>query len=282
MSTTPNTLAVDITGPEDGPVVVLGSALGADRHMWDEVMPQLANYRVVRYDHPGHGLSRPLQLTEAEEITCPHTGEAGHTPHASASAHAGALRAALDEAGIEKFHIAGLSLGGMMALWWGINRPQDVLSVTMLSSGPVITPSDPWWEKAAHTRREGTGQIVEATLQRWFTPKYLEANGEQVRRTRRTYLECDGAGFAQCCEVIATLDCRPGLGQLQVPVGIVSAQYDASLPFAQADELAQTIAERSGVKTIVHRVEDAAHLSAVEQPQVVGSALVELLGEFSA
>ncbi|MGH3763189.1 alpha/beta fold hydrolase, partial [Actinophytocola sp.] len=49
----------EAAGPEDGPVVVLGGALGTDLRMWEpEVEPlTAAGFRVVRYDQRGHGRS---------------------------------------------------------------------------------------------------------------------------------------------------------------------------------------------------------------------------------
>lgn len=288
MSTTANELALEITGPEDGPVLVLGSSLGSDRHMWDEVVPLLEGWRIVRYDHPGHGKSAPLSLPSAVDQTCPVTGE-GHdnrtttegsedgARHAYATDHADALARSLAVAGIEKFHLAGLSLGGMMTLWWAANRPQDILSATVLCAGPVIEPSQTWWDKAHQVRSEGTASIVEATLERWFTPSFLEENGPLVQRTRQTYLQCDNEGFAQCCEIIATMDNRPDLNRIEVPVGFVCAEFDQSLPPKDAHTLAKHIRQRAAVPVMVEEIGDAAHLAAVEQPAAVAAALTRIL-----
>jgi 3-oxoadipate enol-lactonase len=51
-------LGYDVSGPRDAPVLVPGGWLGTDRRMWK---PQLAGlrerFRVVCYDHRGHGAS---------------------------------------------------------------------------------------------------------------------------------------------------------------------------------------------------------------------------------
>ncbi len=288
MSTNQNQLALEITGPEDAPVLVLGSSLGADRHMWDEIVPLLDGWRIVRYDHPGHGQSAPLSLPTAAAQTCPVSGQRGENlgtdndaedvpRHASPADHADALARSLAAAGIEKFHLAGLSLGGMMTLWWAANRPTDILSATVMCAGPVIEPSEAWWDKAQQVRSEGTGAIVEATLERWFTPSFLEENGPLVQRTRQTYLQCSDEGFAQCCEIIATMDNRPDLDRIEVPVGFICAEFDQSLPPRDAHALGEEIHQRAGVPVKVEEVSDAAHLAAVEQPAAVAAALTRIL-----
>ena len=46
----------DVAGPEDGHVVLMGASLGTTLAMWDEQVGPLAErFRVVRFDHRGHG-----------------------------------------------------------------------------------------------------------------------------------------------------------------------------------------------------------------------------------
>jgi 3-oxoadipate enol-lactonase len=47
-----------VEGPEDGRPLVFVNSLGLDLRMWDDVASILrSNYRVVRYDMRGHGLT---------------------------------------------------------------------------------------------------------------------------------------------------------------------------------------------------------------------------------
>jgi sigma-B regulation protein RsbQ len=49
---------VVLTGPEDGPVVMLANGFGCDQNMWRLVVPGLArDFRVVTFDHVGSGRS---------------------------------------------------------------------------------------------------------------------------------------------------------------------------------------------------------------------------------
>ncbi|MDO4664691.1 MAG: alpha/beta fold hydrolase [Actinomycetaceae bacterium] len=245
-----------VTGSENAPALVLGSSLGQDAHMWDEVLPYLDDFRVIRYEFFGHGKSDVLPQKMAR------TADLGNS-----------IIETLDQLGINKFHIAGLSLGAMMALWVSINYPQRVRSLTMMCAGSAIRPSAPWHEKAAQVRAGGTAPLVQGTMERWFTPEFIGQNSPAYQRTVAAFENTNALGYAQCCEVIADLDCRPHLQDLQVPAAIVHAEYDGTLPPAAAAELATQLHART------YFVPGAAHLAAVEQPQAVGEALANFLGE---
>ena len=121
---TPIDVSYDITGPDDGPVLVLSNSLGSTTAMWDPQVPALAErLRVVRYDHRGHGGS-PVPPG----------------PYALADLGADAL-ALLDRLGLERVHWCGLSLGGMVGMWLAINAPERidrlVLCCTSAQPGPT-------------------------------------------------------------------------------------------------------------------------------------------------
>src|ERR1019366_1736235 len=91
--------AYRVDGPDDAPTVVLVNSLGTDLHMWDQQVAALCNdLRIVRYDCRGHGASS----VPAGPYTI---SQLGHD-----------LLALLDTLQIERTHICGLSLGGMIAL----------------------------------------------------------------------------------------------------------------------------------------------------------------------
>jgi pimeloyl-ACP methyl ester carboxylesterase len=95
-------LAFDRSGA--GPSLVLLHPLGADRRVWDPLLPTLREQRqVICFDLPGFGESPPLT---------------GTTP--TPRALAGAVATALSALGIERPHIAGNSLGGWVALELGL------------------------------------------------------------------------------------------------------------------------------------------------------------------
>ncbi len=105
-----------------GPALVLLHPLGADRHVWDPIVPRLAEHRdVVTIDLPGFGESPALTAT---------------TPTPVALAEAVAVTVA--RLGIDRPHVAGNSLGGWVALELGLSGA--AASVT------AIAPAGLWPE----------------------------------------------------------------------------------------------------------------------------------------
>ncbi len=258
-------LPLTIDGSPEAPVLVLGHSLGSSHAMWDAALPDLAGrLRVVRYDLPGHGGS-PIAP--------------GEGPLTMEGLLAALLRS-LDAAGVDRFHLAGLSLGGLVALCGAEAAADRVLTVSVMSSGPVNLPSQAWWDKARAVRRDGTASLVDATLERWFSPAFrATADGAAaVDRIRRSFLDCDDRGYAQCCEILATADGRPGLSRLSMPALLVTAEGDAGFDWEAADALARSLREGTCPDVRVVRVQGSRHMSAVEQPHVVAQALLDRAG----
>ncbi len=258
-------LSVTEDGPREAPVLVLGHALGVSHAMWDGVVPLLAAHlRVLRYDLPGHGgtppapVEGPLTMSQLTD----------------------ALTRTLDARGVDRFHLAGLSLGGLTALCLGEAVPGRVITVSAMSTGPVNLPSLTWWDRARLVRRDGTAPLADATMERWFSPAFRATpdGAAQVERIRASFVSCDPRGYAQCCEVLATADARPGLSLLTMPLLLVTAEDDASFDWQAAETLAAQLRAHPGSDVTVVRVPGARHLSAVERPQLVARALLERVG----
>lgn len=255
-------LPLTILGNEDAPALVLGHSLGSSHDMWESVIPLIRDdFYVVLYDLPGHGgtpiapVDRELKMTDIVE----------------------ALLGALDDHGVDTFHCAGLSLGGMVAMATAITHPQRVRSLTVMSAGPINGQPDQWYDKAGAVRRDGTASLVDATFERWFMPEFASGEGaDRVEAIRRIFENCDDEGYAQCCEVLASTDMRGDVASIHTPTLLISAEEDGSLNWAGADELARTI--RSGGATVqVARIPQARHMSAVEKPELVARALKGLV-----
>ena len=130
----------------DGDPVVLIHGFSFDRAMWDPQFPELARaYRVIRYDLRGFGESG-LPVANRDHVTD--------------------LLAVLDALGIDRAHLAGLSLGANIALAAAGLHPDRVRTITLASPGlpgyPWRTPRPPE-EAAAVARDAGI-----AAAKRWW------------------------------------------------------------------------------------------------------------------
>ena len=97
----------ELTGTNDAPVVVLSGSLGSNLSMWDAQAEYLGrSFRVLRYDTRGHGQSSV-------------------TPGPYSIEQLGKDVVALADAlALDRVYFCGLSIGGMIGMWLGVNAPE--------------------------------------------------------------------------------------------------------------------------------------------------------------
>ncbi len=167
MKISANGIQVNYTleGPADGPVVTMSHSLATDLSMWDLQAKALARrYRVLRYDTRGHG------GTEAP---------AGAYTLSQLAEDARALLRAL---GIARTHWIGLSMGGMIGQSLALSSPELLQSLSLCDTSSRI-PADMkhlWDERIATVEAKGMEPMVEPTVARWFTPKFIETRKDVI------------------------------------------------------------------------------------------------------
>ncbi|MEU0566706.1 alpha/beta fold hydrolase [Nonomuraea sp. NPDC005983] len=88
---------------------------------------------VIRFDHRDTGRSDCVDFT-------------AH-PYALADLASDAI-AVLDAYGITTAHVAGASLGGAVAQWLAVHRPERVATLTLIMTGPMGADAGPAWARA--------------------------------------------------------------------------------------------------------------------------------------
>lgn len=246
-------MGYDVTGPDDGPALVLGSSLGTTRAMWDAMTPTLGKtFRVVRYDHLGHG--------ESAVPDGPYTIDR----------LADELAAVLDELGIQRAHHAGVSLGGMVALQFAASFPERVDRLAVICSSAHLPPAENWTQRAHAARTEGVESIADVVVGRWFTDA---APAGTVAAARSMLAGTPAEGYAGCCEAIREMDLRPILGKITAPTLAIAGADDPATPVEHAHVIVDGI-RAGGTSAAVEIVDGAAHLAAVERPDAVARLLL--------
>ncbi|HGY9624655.1 3-oxoadipate enol-lactonase [Pseudomonas juntendi] len=206
-------LNYQLDGPEHAPVLVLSNSLGTDLHMWDTQVPAWRErVRVLRYDTRGHGGS----LVTEGPYTIEQLGRD--------------VLALLDALDIPRAHFVGLSMGGLIGQWLGINASTRLRSLTLCNTAAKIADDEVW-----NTRIETVGQggqhamldLRDASLARWFTPGFVQARPEQAQRICQMLAQTSAEGYAANCAAVRDADFREQLGQIQVPTLIVAGTEDA-------------------------------------------------------
>lgn len=230
-----------------GPELAFIHQLGGDLSVWDTLAGHFRHrHCVLRYDVRGHGGS----------------GIAGAANGPSGFAQMAADLAALfDAAGIERAHIVGMSMGGMIAQQFALDHPRRVLTLTLCDTAshtPAAARAS-WNERAAAVRRDGLAGLADATMTRWFSGEFQRLRPHEVERVREVFLRTPAEGYALACEALRDFDARERLAQLRVPALVVAGRHDTGTPPAMTQALAGSIEG-------AHFVElDAAHLAPIEE-----------------
>jgi 3-oxoadipate enol-lactonase len=242
-------------GPAEAPPIVFSNSLGTTHRMWDAVVGEMAaEYRCIRYDTRGHGLSdvTPAGFEIADL--------------------ADDLLALLDHLDIARAHVAGLSLGGMTGQSFAARHPARIASLTLMATTAFLPTRESWYERAALVRREGTQAILEATLSRWFTDGFRAGAAQEVEAVAETFRSTPADGYAACCEAIGRMDLRPGLKDILAPTTIIAGRDDPATPVAMSEAMHEVV---RGSRLVV--LAPAAHLLAMEQPAAVAAQLERIV-----
>lgn len=248
------TLNYQVEGPESAPWIVFSNSLATDISLWDEQAAALKqNFRVLRYDHRGHGGSEA-------------TG--GRYNFDLLVADVAGL---LDALSIKRVHFVGISMGGMTGLALAQKHPDRVEKLVACDCGPASSPASAqqWEERIAIAEKDGMEPLVKATAKRWFPPDYPESNPafqKACAMIRATPVK----GFIGCAGALANFDLRPGLPAIKTPTLLIVGSKDATVPGIKAINAAV-----AGSKLV--ELEGAGHLSNLEQPQAFTRALQQFL-----
>ncbi len=135
-------------GPADGPVILLVMGLGAQMIAWpDEFIHGLVSkgYRVIHYDNRDVGLSQWMDGAKTPNLVWTmlkaRFGLPVRVPYTLTDMAADGI-GLLDALGIDKAHVAGASMGGMIVQLMAANHRERLLSMTsiMSSSGKPGLP----------------------------------------------------------------------------------------------------------------------------------------------
>ncbi len=257
-------LAYAVEGAARGDWVVMSSSLGTDRRMWRRQWPALAgDYRVLVYDHRGHGQSTPGSRDTAWTMDLLVADVIG-------------LMDALD---IDTAAFVGLSLGGAVGLGLALEHPER-LSRLVCCSARADAPDayrNLWRDRARSVSDAGVASVVQATLERWFTEDVRLRHEDLVAEAAAMLEATSPEGYVGAATALTTLNYFERLGEIDVPTLFLAGECDAAIPadvMRAMSERTQGSRFRSRFRTIA----DAAHLSNMERPTAFNEELLAWLG----
>jgi 3-oxoadipate enol-lactonase len=243
------------SGAMGAPVLVLANSLGSSLQMWNKVLPRLEkSLRIVRYDMRGHGESSVPQPPYSTE-------QLGRD-----------VLLLMDHLAIERAHLCGLSLGGLVALWLGIHAPARFDRLIFANTGALIGTRDGWEQRIALVQDEGMEGLAAQTLGRWFTPAYREQHGDEMETIRQMVASTSPVGYCGCCAALRDTDLRNQIAAIESPCLVISGTHDPATPPADGRAI------HSALRTSTYVELDASHLSAWEKSEEFAGSVLSFLG----
>jgi pimeloyl-ACP methyl ester carboxylesterase len=239
----------------DGAPLLLIQGLGYGRWSWAPIVPALAErYRVLWFDNRGIG--------DSDKPDGPYT----------AKLMASDALQVLDEAGIERAHVLGASLGGMVAQEVAAETPERVDKLVLCCTTPGGAATLPMPDVTVRLFTEAATLAPEVALRR-FVENALAADAAadliQELFELRVANPPDPLGWQ--AQAAAGLGFAGVDGAIAAPTLIVTGTEDNVVDPRNSDVLAERI---PGAE--VHRIENAGHLFFWEQPK----EFVRIVSEF--
>ncbi|MCJ2181987.1 3-oxoadipate enol-lactonase [Novosphingobium sp. 1949] len=247
-------------GREGAPVLVLLNSIGCDMDLWDAALPTLReHFRLLRIDTRGHGAS---------------ASEPGDYSLALLAQDVlGVARAA----GVERFALAGVSLGGMIGMELALAHPGAVEALALVCTSATMDAAA-WDARIATVREQGMAAIAEMAMGRFLSPQFHAEHPAVWDAVARQLKATDAQGYAGCGAAIRDMDLKHRIAGIACPTLVVTGSRDTSTPLEGHGE--HLLAMIPGAR---HAALEAAHLAPLEAPEALGKALrAFVLGEGAA
>jgi 3-oxoadipate enol-lactonase len=246
-----------------GPLVLFLHGLGTTRTGFDPQLEELAvRYRCVAWDMPGYGASPP----PAGGLSFPRLADA--------------VAALIEALGERRAHIAGLSMGGQIALHTALRHPGCVRSLALLDSSPAfgLDGTDPEaWKRLrldALDAGETPASMAEPVLRSIMAP---DVTPGAVAAAVASMARISADGLRAAVEFLPAHDVRDRLGEIAAPALVLVGEHDEETPLSYAEALAAGIP-----RARLQIIPGAGHVSNLEAPGAVNIALGEHLDAVEA
>jgi pimeloyl-ACP methyl ester carboxylesterase len=253
------------------PVLLLVHGSNASLHTFEPLIARLGSrYRLISYDHPGHGLTGPHPRDDY-----------------SVRGYFEALEAVLAATGVSSFSLAGNSMGGWVAWRYALAHPEKVNALILLDASGAPPPADA--EKSrpylgARIMRHPIGR----RLGQHVTPRSLVEKSLQGATADPAFvtdvmtdrywelLRYPGNRRAAGLRAVAERDAHYGerLGEIEAPTLILWGAQDSVTPLFLADSFDTRIPDSRKVV-----FEGVGHLPMEEAPDRTAASIEAFLSE---
>lgn len=252
----------------EGYPVLFGHSYLWTSDMWKPQLEALSkHFRCIAVDLWDHGKSGPL----------------GETPY-SVARLAEDYWTFMQQLGISEFAVVGLSVGGMWGTEMALRYPENVSGLAIMDSyvgsEPEMTRIKYFGLLDAIEKTKGfSQQMIETVAPLFFSPKSLSEKKELVDRFKVYLSEIKPEHIPGIVALGRAIFTRPNLldrlPEIKQPTLVITGKDDIPRPPKEAEEMAKRLPN-----TQLHLIEDAGHISNLEQPDKVTSLIQSFLFSF--
>ncbi|WP_108610565.1 alpha/beta fold hydrolase [Aminobacter sp. MSH1] len=247
----------ELTG-KSGPVIVLVHELAGTLETYDYVVPLLTSqYRVLRYDMRGSGLSQKVRGTlKIEDLVED-------------------LSALLDHLSIcEPVVVVGCALGGAFALHFAAQRPDRAAAVIATSPATGIPPElrEGALARADQAEIDGVAANIDGRLSGGYPPEF-RVHQDRYKTLRARRMGIDPFGYSAALRMLADLDSGPALAAIRCPTLILAGTLDGDRPPAGVKAVADQIRDS------VFREIKSGHYMPVQTPELLSDEIRHFLDQ---
>lgn len=253
-----NGISIDYTlhGKPGLPVLVLVHGFPFSQAFWQgQVAGLKRRFRVLTYDLRGMGKSTLGPAPQPLE------------------AYVDDLLALLDHLKLRRVALAGLSMGGYIALRAVQRDPAHFWALALCDTRADSDSDEAKLKRASGIkglREKGVGVYVRAMLPNLFAEATLKRRPAVVKGLHKIMAASHADGMANALSAMAgRTDCTPALKGFKMPVLVLVGQEDKLTPPVVAKAMAGKLGRRATVKVL----KSAGHVSNLEQPKAFNAAL---------
>ncbi len=237
-----------------GPTIVMLHGVGANRTLWNGIVPALASrFRVVVPDLRGHGATAapPGSRFTFDELEADVLG-------------------LLDEKALPPVHLVGMSGGAMLALRIALDHPERCRSLTLISGAAYCDNqtraiAERWMDAY---RREGSDAFALRVLKDFYYPDWMEAHLDFADRVREEVARVDLGPAMMWSAALTGFDERNRIASLGRPTLVVQGMDDAVIDASHGRILRQSIHDSQ-----IRILAQTGHMVPIERPAETAEAI---------
>lgn len=247
----------------EGPTLVLLHGIGSNSRSWRQQLTGLSDqFEVIAWDAPGYGgSSDPPGDDEAFKM----------------ADFADYLAGFLDALELDKIHLLGLSMGGVIAQEFYLRHPERLLSLILADTNRG-GGTKPEAERLAQLQNRLNSAQNPADLARRRAPALLSPTADpvQIAEVESIMSEIHPAGYRKASYAMSYADHSDLLARIKLSTLVICGEQDSVAPPHESQLLHRSI---PGARLVM--IPNAGHVSNQEQPTLFNQAVREFLQSLS-